>query len=668
MVVRRHMAKIPTGTVTFLFTDVEASTRRWEDHPNEMKGAMATHDEIVRSSIEGEAGHVFTTAGDAFCAAFSSPHDAVDAAIEAQRKLEAEAWGAVAPFRIRMALHTGNADERDGDYFGPPLNRCARLLATGHGGQIIVSSATAQLLKDDAPSGVRFEDLGAHELKDLDVPEHVFQVRHADLTGEFPPLRSENPVQDAKELLASGRAAHASEDWEPAYQALAAAAAMVDLDGADLHRLSESAYWTGRSDEHISLGEMAYGGYMEEGNDQQAALVAIEVAQAYKFRLAKAISSAWMTRARRLVVESSGSEAEGYLLRTDAVNAFEASGDSDRGLELAIRVAEIGRSLGNRSLEALGLQDQGRFLVAMGRIDEGMAFIDEAMAAAVAGELDPDATGRSYCNMLDVCDQIEDYERANEWSDAAQAWCEQHSDSSYPGVCRVFRAELKRRRGDWDDATEDLNRAIDELTGFTPIIGAALYQIGEVDLRAGRLVEADERFRSANEHGYSPMPGIAQLRLRQGDAVAAEQLLQDAMRQAAERPLARARLLPSVIEVELALGHSAEGIDALAELESAASTTGSTAMRSAAAHGRGALALSESRTEEAARYLQDAIRGWTGLQMPYEAAQSRMLLGEAQMAEGRDSAARMELESARSAFDRLGAVPDTQAVDALLAT
>ena len=353
-------------------------------------------------------------------------------------------------------------------------------------------------------------------------------------------------------------------------------------------------------------------------------------------------------------------------MRMEAVIAFDQAGDTDRGLELSVRVAEIGRSLGNRSLEALGLQDQGRFLVAMGRIDEGMALVDEAMVAAVAGELDSDATGRTYCNMLDVCDQIEDYERANEWSDAAQAWCEQHSDSAYPGVCRVFRAELKRRRGDWDDATSDLNRAIDELTGFTPIIGAALYQIGEVDLRAGRLAEAEERFRSANEHGYSPVPGIAQLRLRQGDAVAAEQLLQDATRQASERPLARARLLPALIEVELALGHPAEVIDALTELESAASTTGSAAMRSAAAHGRGALALSESRTVEAAKHFQAAIQGWTELQMPYEAAESRMLLAEAQLAEGRDSAARMELESARSMFVRLGAVPGTEAVDALL--
>ena len=151
------MTNIPTGTVTFLFTDVEASTRRWEGHPNEMKGAMANHDAIVRTAIEARDGHVFTTAGDAFCAAFSSPSAAVDAAIEAQLKLEAEAWGVVTPFRVRMAMHTGNADERDGDYFGPPLNRCARLLATGHGGQIIVSSVTADLIKHVAHSDIVLE-------------------------------------------------------------------------------------------------------------------------------------------------------------------------------------------------------------------------------------------------------------------------------------------------------------------------------------------------------------------------------------------------------------------------------------------------------------------------------------------------------------------------------
>jgi class 3 adenylate cyclase len=131
------MSSLPSGIVTFLFTDVEESTRRWEAHADTMKGAMARHDKIVRTSIESNGGAVFTTAGDAFCSAFSTPQNAVSAAVDAQIQLGTEEWGEVAPFRVRMALHTGMADERDGDYFGPPLNRCARLLSIGHGGQFL---------------------------------------------------------------------------------------------------------------------------------------------------------------------------------------------------------------------------------------------------------------------------------------------------------------------------------------------------------------------------------------------------------------------------------------------------------------------------------------------------------------------------------------------------
>ena len=238
----------PTGTVTFLFTDVEASTRKWEEHPAEMKDAMARHDSIIRGAIESSRGSVFTTAGDEFCSAFSSPRTALDAALEAQLGLAAEEWGALSPFRVRMAMHTGNADERDGDYFGPPLNRCARLLSTGHGGQIIVSTITAQLLGDQLPEGVALQNLGGHELKDLDRPEHVFQVNHPDLSQSFPPLRSQSPVRDAADLLAQGRQAYASEEWEAAYVALSTAGMDIALDAEDLDMLGEAGYWTGRSD------------------------------------------------------------------------------------------------------------------------------------------------------------------------------------------------------------------------------------------------------------------------------------------------------------------------------------------------------------------------------------------------------------------------------------
>ncbi|MGI9649374.1 MAG: adenylate/guanylate cyclase domain-containing protein [Acidimicrobiia bacterium] len=660
------MSNIPTGTVTFLFTDVEASTRRWEEHPTEMKDAMARHDGIVRGAIESNGGSVFTTAGDEFCAAFSSPTGALDAALAAQLGLNSEDWGELSPFRVRMAMHTGNADERDGDYFGPPLNRCARLLSTGHGGQVIVSAATAQLLRDRLSDGVELADLGAHELKDLDQPEHVFQVNHPGLPAEFPALRSQSPVRDAADLLAEGRQAAAADDWPTAYAALSAAAKTIDLDAEDLDRLGEAGYWTGHADEGLAAREQAYGAYVREGKDQQAALIAVVLSDLYKYRLAKAVSKAWLARAERLVANSQESEAYGYLLRAKCVNAFESEGDTDLGLSLADELIALGVKLGDRNLEALGLQDKGRFLVALGQIDDGMALIDEAMVAAVAGELSADATGRSYCNMLAVCDQVADYQRAAEWSDAAQRWCEQHAESAFPGVCRVFRAELRWLRGEWESAAAELNQAISELTGFTPIIGAALYQTGEIELRAGRFVEAEDHFRAAHEHGFTPLPGMAELKLQQDDPVAAEQLLADALAPDQLGPLARARLLPAWFDTNLALERPDRARDALRELEEAGEMCSSTAMQSAAAQRRGSLALSEDRAAEAIADLQTAIRGWTELQMPYEAAKSRTLLAQVQQEMGNDGSARMEAESAKAAFQRLGADADAERVDAII--
>ncbi|GMQ98883.1 MAG: hypothetical protein BMS9Abin17_1415 [Acidimicrobiia bacterium] len=662
------MSTIPSGTVTFLFTDVEASTRRWEEHPKNMRDAMACHDGIVRDTIEKNDGSVFTTAGDQFCAAFSSPQQAIVAAVASQTALAAEEWGVVGPLLVRMAVHSGNADERDGDYFGPPLNRCARLLSTAHGGQIVVSSSAEQLLRDDPPPGVDFKDLGAHTLKDLNRPEQVYQVLHADLEKDFPPLRSESPTRDADDLIAEARQAFAQQEWRPAYQALAAAAEMVELEAEDAARLAEAAFWTGRQDESIAAFEKAYAAYLAEENKEAAALSALELANAFKYRLAKSVAKAWVARAERLVGDTPGTEAYGYLLRWKCVAAFESEGDSEKALDLADKVIAIGLALGDRSLEALGLQDKGRFLVSMGNIDEGMGLMDEAMTAAVAGEISASATGASYCNMLAVCDDVEDYQRAAEWSDAAQAWCDQQPDSTYPGICRIFRAELKWRNGDWDAAKKDLNRAVGELYGFTPIIGAALYQIGEVELRAGRFAEAEKKFLSAHEHGFVPMPGMAELRLAEGDGDAAEQLLMDALDQDNMGPLSRVRFLPTLIDTERALGRTQEARKALVELEEVAELTGSTAMRSGAAHARASLSLVDGDSASAIRDLRTATKGWTQLQMPYEAARSRFLLAEAQKASGNGTASQMEADSARSTFERLGATLDVERVDQFLST
>ena len=176
--------------ITFLFTDIEGSTRLWEGHPQAMAGALARHDSLLRAAIEGHGGTVFKTGGDAFYAAFPVAADAVTAAVAAQRALAAEAWGATGPLRVRMGLHTGHAVARDGDYIGPALNRVARIMAAGHGGQVLLSLSTQQAVRAALPPAAGLRDLGEQRLKDLIQPERVFQLVVADLPAVFPPLRS----------------------------------------------------------------------------------------------------------------------------------------------------------------------------------------------------------------------------------------------------------------------------------------------------------------------------------------------------------------------------------------------------------------------------------------------------------------------------------------------
>ncbi len=187
----------PSGTVTMLMSDIEGSTRLWEQYPEEMTVALSRHDELVRRVIEENAGYVIKTKGDGFHAAFPAAGQAVTAATEAQQLLGNEEWPAAITLRVRMAIHTGECEERDGDYFGPAVNRLARLEAIAHGGQVVLSGTSAELLEDAPEQTVSLRDLGLHRLKDLGRPEHVFQLIGAGLEPEFPPLRSlDNPELD----------------------------------------------------------------------------------------------------------------------------------------------------------------------------------------------------------------------------------------------------------------------------------------------------------------------------------------------------------------------------------------------------------------------------------------------------------------------------------------
>jgi class 3 adenylate cyclase len=167
---------MPSGTVTLLFTDVEGSTRLWDAEREAMAEALRRHDQILREAIEQAGGYVFKTVGDAFCAAFPAARAGLDAALAAQRGLAEQAWPTSRPIVVRMGLHAGVCEERDGDYFGPAVNRAARLLAVARGGQVLVSGVAAELLSDELPDGVGLRELGTRQLKDLTRPERIYQV------------------------------------------------------------------------------------------------------------------------------------------------------------------------------------------------------------------------------------------------------------------------------------------------------------------------------------------------------------------------------------------------------------------------------------------------------------------------------------------------------------
>jgi predicted ATPase/class 3 adenylate cyclase len=185
-----ELPALPEGTVTFFFTDLEGSTRLWEQHPQGMPAAQARHDALLRAAVAAHHGQVVKMTGDGLHAVFKAGGEAVAAALAAQRALQAEEWGAVGPLRVRMGLHTGEAEQRAGDYYASAVNRAARLMAAGHGGQILLSAATYELVRDALPASTDLKDLGQHRLKDLIHPEHLYQLAAPDLPSAFPPLKT----------------------------------------------------------------------------------------------------------------------------------------------------------------------------------------------------------------------------------------------------------------------------------------------------------------------------------------------------------------------------------------------------------------------------------------------------------------------------------------------
>ncbi len=465
---------------------------------------------------------------------------------------------------------------------------------------------------------------------------------------------------DLQDALQTGRDAAARRAWREAFDLLKQADATSGLAPEDLESFATAAFWTGHLSECIPARERAYAAYMAKGNPRRAGAMAVELAHDYSLKLVPSVAEAWLHRAVRLLHDEPECTEQGWLSRLCTEIAIHR-GDLDQALEHARKTLEIGTRLGDRDLQATGLHDQGRALIAQGQLIEGLALIDEATAAAVSGELGLYPTAVIYCNTIIVCRDLADYRRAGDWSEAANRWCERQALTGFPGICRVLRAEVMRLRGQWEDADQELRRACAELRDFSlGFVGQAFREIGEIRLRMGDFAGAEEAFRQAHELGQSPQPGLAMLRLAERKVAAALAAIQAALADEPRNQFARARLLPAAVEIAVAAGDLDFGRAAAEELAALASNYGSSALQAATAAARGRLQLAEGDAAGARQTLRRACQLWQEVDAPYETATTQMLLAEAYRAEGNTEDAGLELGTARKTFERLGAARDAR--------
>jgi len=465
--------------------------------------------------------------------------------------------------------------------------------------------------------------------------------------------------------LEKGRKAFERRSWRAAHDALLAARAEGGLGPSDLWLLALAAYLAGNDDLFVRALEEAHRAHLDRGDQ----LAAVRCAFWLGLHLAEhgevARASGWFGRAGRILESREDDCAErGYMLLPAGHQAL-GTGDYEASYQAAAEAVRIGQHFGDGDLLTLALHLQGRALLRLGRVDEGLMLLDEAMLAVTTDELSPQVTGLVYCSVIGACREVWALQRAREWTRALNDWCERQPEMvAYRGECRVYRAEILQWSGRWHAALEEASRACDHLErgSASSATGFAFYLKGESHRLVGEFAAAEEAYRAASRAGREPQPGLALLRLAQGDPEAAAAASRRALAETND-PFGRTRLLPAHIEIMLAIGHVEEARAACAELEAVSDRCATGALHPLVAQARGACELAAGNPALALPLLRRASKAWDALGAPYHLARVRMLIGLACRELGDDEGSAMELVAARADFERLGAVPDLTRLD-----
>src|SRR5262245_45123460 len=463
-----------------------------------------------------------------------------------------------------------------------------------------------------------------------------------------------------------GRRAYEQRAWGDAYDALSQASATEPLGADDVERLAWSATLTGRDEPALEAFERLHQLRLDAGDDHRAARAAFWLALRAMTLGQTARASGWLGRAERLVDPAGEHCAECGYLRLPRIFRFTAAGDHLGARTVAAEVASLGDRFKDPDLSALGRNFQGRAMIREGRLSEGVRCFDEAMVAAIRGQLSPTVTGLIYCDAIAACQQTHALDRASEWTIALSGWCDaQPQLVPFAATCLVHRSEVMQLGGAWAEAFEEARRASIRLSHARGgDAGHAAYQEGEIHRLRGELAEAEQAYGRASERGRDPHPGLALLRVAQGRvdvAVAASRrvLLET------NDPLKRTRFLPAHVEIMLAASDLDEARRASSELNELAERFGLGLLSAMAQHAKGALALAEGDPRGAIDPLRQARDAWQNVGAPYLSARIRLLMARAFQALGDTDGVTLEVDAAKKIFDHLGAAPDVAAIEAM---
>jgi ATP/maltotriose-dependent transcriptional regulator MalT len=467
-----------------------------------------------------------------------------------------------------------------------------------------------------------------------------------------------------------GREAFARRAWTEAFAAFTAADAEAGLAPDDRERLALAASLIGHDEVADAALERAHADHLANGAAEAAARAAFWFALRLTLRGEQARGAGWFARSERALDDAGAADSvwRGYLLVPVGMTAI-FGGDPTSALDTFTRAMAIAKQHDDVDLRTFAAHGHGQALVASGDIEAGLAELDEVMVGVTTDAVSPQIVGLVYCSVIETCRDCFDLRRGREWTDALTRWCAQQPDLvPYRGQCLVHRAEILQVHGSWPDALDEIARLCARFTDPPTEIaaGMAFYERGELHRLRGEYGIAEDAYRRAARCGHDPQPGLALLRLAQRQVAPALAAIRRALDEAGGgRSMPRLRLLPAHVEIALAAGDVPLARRCAEELMTTAAAFGAPMLRAAGLQAMGAVLLAEDEPQQAVATLRRAWQTWQDIGAPYEAARSRELIGLGCRALGDEDGAGLELDSARWAYEQLGAAPDRARVAAL---